>query len=69
LRFLFFFFRTDCDANECKTTNCNNEYSHKLLFFGLLDLLRFAFIQRGNVLFWMHVLLKNKSRDSAPDCV
>jgi hypothetical protein len=26
-----------------------------LLSFGLLDLLRFAFIQRGSLVFWMHI--------------
>src|SRR5262245_33958753 len=67
LRFLFVFLRTDYDAGERKTTNGNNKYSHKILSFELLDLFRFAFIQRGNPLLWMHVPLKPKTRSIAAD--
>ena len=60
LWFVFLFLRAVDHAEERKITNYNNEYSHKLLFLWLLDLLRFAFIQRGSVLFWMHVRPENE---------
>ena len=42
-------------TNERNTTSQSYKYSHRILLFRFLDLLRFAFIQRGRVVFWMHV--------------